>query len=307
MASTSRPPESEHMGVVKCSGGGVPVALRLMATIHVASLALCSIAVTSASFVASPSSSSSEESRAVCSALPRPLADACKCAPIGGEGEGEGGVRVICKALRSTSHFNLREVGKGGGDNGVLNAISGGDRVADEHVEMMGSSVREILIKDGAISTIEMRDFSSFGSLRILSVTNSSVAKLVVTGTSTSSAGGETVSGGATAAARTTRPSGLVSLETLDLSRNHLTELDEVVLGEYGSHLKELNVSHNSIHRLRPVFGGLAKLEVLDLSANRLDEDIDSTVFTNLPKSIKYLDISSKFGKSLHFQTTFIA
>ena len=269
------------------------MALRLMATIHVASLALCSIAVTSASFVASPSSSSSEESRAVCSALPRPLVDACKCAPIG-DGGGEGGVRVICMALRSTSHFDLREVGKGGVGNGVMNAISGGDRVADEHVEMIGSSVREILIKDGTISTIEMRDFSSFGSLRILSVTNSSVAKLVVT--ETSSAGGETVGGGATAAARTTRPRGLISLETLDLSRNHLTELDEVVLGEYGSHLKELNVSHNSIHRLRPVFGGLAKLEVLDLSANRLDEDIDSTVFTNLPKSIKYLDISSKFG-----------
>ena len=301
MAVTSRPVESEHAGVPKssCGGGGVPVALRLMAFIHVASLALCSIAVTSASYVASPSSFS-EESRAVCSVLPRPLVDACKCAPVG-DSEG-GGVRVVCKALRSTSHFNLREVGKGdggGGGHGAMNAISGGDRVADANVEMLAGSVREILIKDGAISAIDMRDFSSFRSLRSLSITNSSVAKLV--GTSAD----ETVSG-AKAAART-QPGSPIALETLDLSRNHLTELDEVVLGEYGSHLKELNVSHNSLRQLRPVFEGLTKLEVLDLSANRLDENVDSTVFTNLPKSIKYLDISSKFGKSLHFQTTFIA
>ena len=305
MAVTSRPVESEHAAVPKSScggGGGVPVALRLMALIHVASLALCSIAVTSASFVASPSSaSSSEESRAVCSALPRPLVDACKCTPVG-DGEGGDGVRVVCKALRSTSHFNLREVGKGdggGGGHGAMNAISGGDRVADANVEMLAGSVREILIKDGAVSTIDMRDFSSFRSLRSLSITNSSVAKLVVTSAD------ETVSG-AKAAART-QPGSPIALETLDLSRNHLTELDEVVLGEYGSHLKELNVSHNALRQLRPVFEGLTKLEVLDLSANRLDENIDSTVFTNLPKSIKYLDISSKFGKSLHFQTTFIA
>ena len=281
MALTSRSTESDP----KCSSGGVPVALRLMATIHVASLALCSIAVTSASFVST--SSSSEESRAVCSALPRPLIDACKCAPIGGD---EGGVRVICKALDSTSHFNLEEVGKGSDSGGnVLNAISGGDRIADDHIEMLGSSVKEILIKDGAISTIKMRDFSSFRSLRSLSVTNSGVANLVVAETSAAEA-----VRGAKAAARTQARS-LSSLETLDLSRNQLTELDEVVLGEYGSHLKALNVSHNSIHRLRPVFEGLTKLEVLDLSANRLDEDIDSTVFTNLPKSIKYLDISSEF------------
>ena len=289
MALTSRSSESDHPGAPKCSGAGVPVALRLMATVHVASLALCSIAVTSASFVAS--SSSSEESRAVCSALPRQLIDACKCAPIGGDEEGESGVRIICKALHSTSHFNLDEVGKGGGGAGdVLNAISGGDRVADEHIEMLGRSVKEILIRDGAISTIKMRDFSSFSSLRMLSVTNSGVAKLVVAETSAAS---ETVRG-AKAAARTQTRNHL-SLESLDLSRNLLTELDEVVLGEYGSHLKELNVSHNSIHRLGPVFEGLTKLEVLDLSANRLDEDIDSAVFTNLPKSIKYLDISSEF------------
>ena len=291
MAVTSRLSESEHMGVPKSSGsGGVPMALRLMATIHVASLALCSIAVTSASFIASPSSSS-EESQAVCSALPRPLVDACKCAPIDGD---DGGVRVICKALRSTSHFNLREVGKGGssGDGGVLNAISGGDRVADENVEMLGSSVREIFIKDGAISTVEMRDFSSFWSLRTLSVTNSSVDKLVGRGTSEDEA-----VNGAKAAART-QTTGRISLDTLDLSQNHLTELDEAVLSEYGSDLKELNVSHNSIHRLRPVFEGLKELQVLDLSANRLDEDIDSTVFTHLPKSINYLDISSKLGNS---------
>ena len=306
MAVTSRPVESEHAGVPKSSpgGGGVPVALRLMALIHVASLALCSIAVTSASFVASPSSSS-EESRAVCAALPRPLVDACKCAPVGdGEGgSGSDGVRVVCKALRSTSHFNLREVGKGdgggSGGHGAVNAISGGDRVADANVEMLAGSVREILIKDGAVSTIDMRDFSSFRSLRSLSITNSSVAKLAVTNAD------ETVSG-AKAAART-QPGSPIALEILDLSRNHLTELDEVVLGEYSSHLKELNVSHNSLRQLRPVFERLTKLEVLDLSANRLDENIDSSVFTNLPKSIKYLDISSKFAKSLHFQTTFIA
>ena len=124
-----------------------------------------------------------------------------------------------------------------------------------------------------------------------MSVTNSSVANLVVADKSAS--GGS--SGAAKAEARTSSAPPL-PLVSLDLSRNELTELDEAVLGEYGAHLKALNVSHNSIRRLRPVFGGMTELEVLDLSDNRLDEDIDSTVFTDLPESIKYLDISSEFS-----------
>ena len=128
-------------------------------------------------------------------------------------------------------------------------------------------------------------------------MTNSSVASVVV---ADKSAGGGS---GARAEARTAAGSPPLPLASLDLSRNSLTEVGEAVLGEYGARLRALNVSHNSIRRLRPVFGALTELEVLDLSDNRLDEDIDSTVFTSLPESIKYLDISSEFH-GLHRKPT---
>ena len=61
------------------------------------------------------------------------------------------------------------------------------------------------------------------------------------------------------------------------------------------TNLRELNVSGNSISDLSPEqFRGLADLNTLDLSSNKLNEDLGPASFSTLPSSITYLDISSE-------------
>ena len=61
------------------------------------------------------------------------------------------------------------------------------------------------------------------------------------------------------------------------------------------SHLRELNLSGNAIDNLAPkLFQDLKNLIILDLSSNKLDQNLSPAAFSTLPTSIKHLDISSK-------------
>ena len=60
--------------------------------------------------------------------------------------------------------------------------------------------------------------------------------------------------------------------------------------------LRTLNVSHNKIDHIESrLFAQFTQLISLDLSNNHLNENLKPSVFENLPRGLKYLDISSKF------------
>ena len=84
-------------------------------------------------------------------------------------------------------------------------------------------------------------------------------------------------------------------LKELDLSKNQIKDLN---LTDSLVQLVKLNVSHNHIKTLAPrFFAQFKQLVTLDLSNNQLDEHLQPSVFQTLPKSLEYLDISSKYIK----------
>jgi Leucine-rich repeat (LRR) protein len=187
------------------------------------------------------------------------------------------GVRIVCKGINSTKYFDLDSDSETSSSN--ANDITGGDKLAEENRELLGDRVHEIFIKESEINIVETRHFEAFKNLRVLSVTNSNVVRFV----RHRDGDGE----------RRTQSLSLLPLQTLDLSSNNLIELNGAVVREFSSHLRDINISHNALRHLGPIFTVLEKLEVLDLSFNGLDESIDPDVFKTLPASIKYLDISN--------------
>ena len=132
--------------------------------------------------------------------------------------------------------------------------------------------ITELVIEDSTFKSqcLNPEDFSDFETLNTLSVINS--------GLSTFLCNSEALP--------------LSQLKVLDLSRNHIRNLD---VSSLSSQLVSLNVSHNLIQQLGPsYFAHFSHLVTLDLSNNKLNENVDPTIFKSLPKSLKHLDISSK-------------
>nr|XP_027070457.1 LRR receptor-like serine/threonine-protein kinase RCH1 isoform X2 [Coffea arabica] len=82
------------------------------------------------------------------------------------------------------------------------------------------------------------------------------------------------------------------SLESLDISNNHLSSIPDVFISSCGgiSGLKLLNISRNELGGSLPTFNGFQKLEVLDLSRNSLRGNINLQ-FDGLD-SLKSLNLS---------------
>ncbi|KAL8459626.1 hypothetical protein ACS0TY_036933 [Phlomoides rotata] len=70
----------------------------------------------------------------------------------------------------------------------------------------------------------------------------------------------------------------ITSLESLDVSSNHLTSIPDVFYSDCGklSELKLLNFSFNGLSGFLPTFNGFSKLEFLDFSINSLSGEINS-------------------------------
>ncbi|KAL8467242.1 hypothetical protein ACS0TY_036098 [Phlomoides rotata] len=70
----------------------------------------------------------------------------------------------------------------------------------------------------------------------------------------------------------------ITSLESLDVSNNHLTSILDEFYSDCGrlSELKLLNFSSNDLSGFLPIFNGFSKLEILDFSRNSLSGEIKS-------------------------------
>lgn len=258
----------------------LPRTITIMAFIHILCLCLCAL-----STLANAGDQEDRATRA-CFHLPRTLDRTCACSPVE-----NGGVALSCKGLNNTEAFDLELEETETKDEYEVrgNDILGGSRFPEEYRQLLWEQVMSIEVTDSAIRAVKMSDFARYRHLAKLSVTGSKVSQFLI-------------DGGRAEASRVQRVGRqrdgktdltLLRLETLDLSLNELTELDAESLGEL-THLKTINVSGNALHQLSPVFGSLEQLEVLDLSSNQLDESLNPKVLQDLPKSLKYLDISSK-------------
>ncbi|XP_027156784.1 receptor-like protein kinase 2 [Coffea eugenioides] len=97
------------------------------------------------------------------------------------------------------------------------------------------------------------------------------------------------------------------SLESLDISNNHLSSIPDVFISSCGgiSGLKLLNISRNELGGSLPTFNGFQKLEVLDLSRNSLMGNInlqfdglDSLKSLNLSYNIFTGPLPTNLGKN---------
>jgi Leucine-rich repeat (LRR) protein len=168
--------------------------------------------------------------------------------------------QLSCKNLNSSEVFVLK--GKS------LNDISS----FGEEVQNPFEFITALQIQDSNLNCLNADHFKAFASLKGLTVVQSGLGAFLCQGNTVLTAG----------------------LESLNLSRNKLKTLTSESI-EGLIKLRVLIVSYNEISRLPSrIFASLQRLEVLDLSNNRLDEDLKASVFKSLPSSINQLDISSK-------------
>ena len=80
-------------------------------------------------------------------------------------------------------------------------------------------------------------------------------------------------------------------LTRLDLSYNNIRELGRGNTFRPLTNLQSLNLSHNQISRVEPVFKELAELRRLDLSHNKLTQ-LERRVMEELPNTLSQLDIT---------------
>ena len=175
-------------------------------------------------------------------------------------------VRDLCKCHNSTSlHCSGLRTTQALRAAGMHNAS-----------ESPFQSILELRIDNSIFKCFEPEDFSGFVSLQALSVAFSSLQSFLCQ------------------QHHQHKRLFLRDLETLDLANNKLSKLKR----EHYQHLpklRELNVSHNDISRIAPNFFLEMQLSVLDLSYNKLNEHIKSSVLYKMPTTrLKYLDISRK-------------
>ena len=265
----------------------VPLTVRVVFIIHTVCLALC------LTFAAGDTWAQGQRANKACLHLPEPLDSNCKCSAVTNvpKGEEQGGVKLLCKGLNSTLAFDfeaLEDEKSKEGSSGTGNRILGSAKFPLEYKKLLWEQARVIEVKDSEIDTVSVSHFAQFRNLESLSVVRSKVNTFL----SKDELHPEALQG--STGSSISSPGQLLRLKTLDLSANELSNLDELSLQQL-LHIKELNVSGNLLRQLSsPLFKELKQLEVLDLSSNKLDENLDPKALEHLPKTLKYLDISSE-------------
>ena len=207
-----------------------------------------------------------------CSYLPDPLQKACVCSQT------SGGLKLTCKGVRELSVFQ----DSGSNSESVeSNSISNFEDVSEQW-EKEKASVVEIEIKEGGFKCANLHSFNGFRSLSRLSITGSKLSRL---------------------GRCSNHENSVVHPSETDLSFNLIwfnvaeNSIRQVIASDLPPFkmLQHFNLSGNSISHIEPIFAKMTNLQSLDLSSNKLDENMDPAVFKTLPlQSLSSVDISSE-------------
>ena len=137
--------------------------------------------------------------------------------------------------------------------------------------EIAGSVVK-LEISGGTLSCLAMEDMTSLTRLQVMRVTHSQMREALCQKSE--------IKGN----------NKLRHLVTLDLSNNNLVSLDESFTTFHRLH--NINVSNNQISSIHPIFSSFKNLKLLDISKNKLSGDLNQLAVTELPSSLRVLDIS---------------
>ena len=137
--------------------------------------------------------------------------------------------------------------------------------------EIAGSVVK-LEISGGTLPCLAMEDMTSLTRLQVMRVTNSQMREALCQKSE--------IKGN----------NKLRHLVTLDLSNNNLVSLDESLTTFHRLH--NINVSNNQISSIHPIFSSFKNLKLLDISKNKLSGDLNQLAVTELPSSLRVLDIS---------------
>ena len=244
-------------------------------------------------FVIYPGRGSAETS---CSNVPKRLTNGhCECGFM--PPPNHKLLSLVCKGLNASDMFSAlhsrpntlksnehphRIVKDGKKFSSQKNSILSDKILSEEESTWMiaKSSVGEVIVTESDIKCVDLDHFVYFTSLRKLVIANSKVTKLddcdIDKGNQYKS---ET-------------PSTMLNFLThLDLSNNAIKSIELRAL-EQAKNLKTINLSNNMLQHLDDIFTNSKFLEELNLSSNKLDARVDRVVFTDLPSSLKSLDIS---------------
>ena len=244
-------------------------------------------------FVIYPGRGSAETS---CSNVPKRLTNGhCECGFM--PPPNHKLLSLVCKGLNASDMFSAlhsrpntlksnehphRIVKDGKNFSSQKNSILSDKILSEEESTWMiaKSSVGEVIVTESDIKCVDLDHFVYFTSLRKLVIANSKVTKLddcdIDKGNQYKS---ET-------------PSTMLNFLThLDLSNNAIKSIKLRAL-EKAKNLKTINLSNNMLQHLDDIFTNSKLLEELNLSSNKLDARVDRVVFTDLPSSLKSLDIS---------------
>ena len=244
-------------------------------------------------FVIYPGRGSAETS---CSNVPKRLTNGhCECGFM--PPPNHKLLSLVCKGLNASDMFSAlhsrpntlksnehphRIVKDGKNFSSQKNSILSDKILSEEESTWMiaKSSVGEVIVTESDIKCVDLDHFVYFTSLRKLVIANSKVTKLddcdIDKGNQYKS---ET-------------PSTMLNfLIHLDLSNNAIKSIELRAL-EQAKNLKTINLSNNMLQHLDDIFTNSKFLEELNLSSNKLDARVDRVVFTDLPSSLKSLDIS---------------
>ena len=244
-------------------------------------------------FVIYPGRGSAETS---CSNVPKRLTNGhCECSFM--PQPNHKLLSLVCKGLNASDIFSAlhprpntlksnehphRIVKERGNLSSQKNSILSDNILSEEESIWMiaKGSVGEVILTESDIKCVDLDHFVYFTSLRKLVIANSKVTKLddcdIDKGNQYKSDSPSTM---------------LNFLTHLDLSKNAIKGIKWRAF-EQAKNLKTVNLSNNMLQHLDDIFTNLKLLEELNLSSNNLDASLDRVVFTDLPSSLKSLDIS---------------
>ena len=204
---------------------------------------------------------------------------------------------LVCKGLNTTDIFSPRELipSNSGKLKISTNSLESKNTISEFKILSEEESawtdikkrIRHVIVQDSDLNCVSFSDFKSFTNLEKLVITNSKAHKLNCDTKVNNKYESENIK--------------LESVKHLDLSSNHIRLIK---LNDFKSlpNVKIIDLSRNWIQHIEDVFRDLTQLEKLDLSSNQLNANLKQSVFDGITKSIKWLDVSSKYKTtSLNF------